>query len=53
MTKLVIYLSNINALSGLSAVLRGGGTLSTIAFKISVIPIPSYKRIKMRKILVG
>jgi len=35
------YLSNIRALKGCEAVLRGGGTLSTIASRISVIPVPS------------
>jgi len=36
-----LYLSNIKALKGIAAVSRGGGTRSTIAFRISVIPIPS------------
>jgi hypothetical protein len=39
-----IYLSNIKALNGLSAVSLGEGIRSTIALRISVIPIPSYKR---------
>ena len=39
-----IYLSNIKALNGLSAVSLGGGIRSTIASRISVIPIPSYIR---------
>lgn len=36
------YLSNINALRGLSAVSPGGGIFSTMASSISAIPIPSY-----------
>ena len=36
-----LYLSNIKALKGIAAVSWGGGTRSTIAFRISVIPIPS------------
>ena len=39
-----IYLSNIKALNGFSAVSLGGGIRSTIASRISVIPIPSYIR---------
>lgn len=40
-TKPQLYLSNIKALSGLVAASRGGGILSTMALRISVIPIPS------------
>ena len=40
-TKQEVYLSNIKALRGLLAPSRGGGILSTIALRISVIPIPS------------
>lgn len=47
----VRYLSNIRALKGLLAESRGGGILSTIAFKISVIPTPSYKRKAINEIL--
>jgi hypothetical protein len=43
-TKSKKYLSNIKALNGLFDVSGGGGILATIAFRISIIPIPSYKR---------
>lgn len=42
-----IYLSNIKALNGLSAVSLGGGIRLTIASRISIIPIPSCNRKRM------
>lgn len=41
-----MYLSNIRALSGLSAFSCGGGTFLTMAVRISVMPIPSLKEKK-------
>lgn len=38
----------MRALTGLSEVSFGGGILVMIAFRISVIPIPSYKQINTR-----
>jgi hypothetical protein len=48
-----MHLSNIKALNGLSAVSLGGGIRSTIALRISVIPIPSYKREGMPILLLS
>lgn len=46
----VTYLSNIRALKGLSAVSFGDGILWTMAFKISIMPIPSFRNEKSTKI---